>query len=68
MYFVLFFRLSFEKLKTHPQYSSATVAEKAANKKTLKNIAFPRAEKLKAALKKKYEDEYDKYKLHQVGS
>lgn len=66
MLHLFFCRLSFEKLKTHPEYAKATAAEKAANRKALKSVAFPRAEKLKNALRKIYEDEYEKYNAHLV--
>ncbi|XP_078485939.1 STAM-binding protein-like A [Ciona intestinalis] len=64
VFYAKFIVLSFEKLKTHPEFNKVPPAEKAANKKTLK-IAFDRAEKLKPALKRKYEEEYKRYKENQ---
>jgi len=58
-------RLSFEKLKTHPEFSKVPPAEKAANKKTLK-LAFERAENIKKILKARYEQEYENAKKETV--
>lgn len=54
-YIVLFV----EKLPKHPQYKSPDVAVYRRNtKEKLKTVVFPRAEELKAKLKRKYEEEY----------
>uniref|UniRef100_H2Y550 MPN domain-containing protein n=1 Tax=Ciona savignyi TaxID=51511 RepID=H2Y550_CIOSA len=60
VFYAKFIVLSFEKLKTHPEFNNVPASEKLANKRSLK-IAFERAEKLKPALKKKYEEEYKIY-------
>ncbi|XP_055452456.1 STAM-binding protein [Psammomys obesus] len=55
--------LFIEKLPKHRDYNkSVIVTEKKDAVKKLKNIAFPKAEELKAELLKRYTKEYEQYK------
>uniref|UniRef100_A0A8C0X9T4 MPN domain-containing protein n=2 Tax=Castor canadensis TaxID=51338 RepID=A0A8C0X9T4_CASCN len=57
----LFRRLFIEKLPKHRDYKSAAIPEKKDTVKKLKEIAFPKAEELKAELLKRYTKEYAQY-------
>uniref|UniRef100_A0A9L0RC28 STAM binding protein n=1 Tax=Equus caballus TaxID=9796 RepID=A0A9L0RC28_HORSE len=54
-------RLFIEKLPKHRDYKSAVIPEKRDTVKKLKEIAFPKAEELKAELLKRYTKEYTEY-------
>lgn len=54
--------LFIEKLPKHRDYKSAIIPEKKDAVKKLKNVAFPKAEELKAELLKRYTKEYEQYK------
>ncbi|KAB1267318.1 STAM-binding protein [Camelus dromedarius] len=53
--------LFIEKLPKHRDYKSAVIPEKKDTVKKLKEIAFPKAEELKAELLKRYTKEYAEY-------
>uniref|UniRef100_A0AAA9S523 STAM-binding protein n=1 Tax=Bos taurus TaxID=9913 RepID=A0AAA9S523_BOVIN len=53
--------LFIEKLPKHRDYKSAVIPEKKDTVKKLKEIAFPKAEELKAELLKRYTKEYLEY-------
>ncbi|XP_054978745.1 STAM-binding protein isoform X1 [Sorex araneus] len=53
--------LFIEKLPKHRDYKSSVIPEKKDTVKKLKEIAFPRAEELKAELLKRYTKEYADY-------
>ncbi|XP_078205173.1 STAM-binding protein isoform X6 [Callithrix jacchus] len=53
--------LFIEKLPKHREYKSAVIPEKKDTVKKLKEIAFPKAEELKAELLKRYTKEYTEY-------
>uniref|UniRef100_F5H5B9 STAM-binding protein n=1 Tax=Homo sapiens TaxID=9606 RepID=F5H5B9_HUMAN len=53
--------LFIEKLPKHRDYKSAVIPEKKDTVKKLKEIAFPKAEELKAELLKRYTKEYTEY-------
>uniref|UniRef100_A0A9L0JRS5 STAM-binding protein n=1 Tax=Equus asinus TaxID=9793 RepID=A0A9L0JRS5_EQUAS len=53
--------LFIEKLPKHRDYKSAVIPEKRDTVKKLKEIAFPKAEELKAELLKRYTKEYTEY-------
>ncbi|XP_059973059.1 STAM-binding protein isoform X2 [Mesoplodon densirostris] len=53
--------LFIEKLPKHRDYKSAVIPEKKDTVKKLKEIAFPKAEELKAELLKRYTKEYIEY-------
>ncbi|XP_036786494.1 STAM-binding protein [Manis pentadactyla] len=53
--------LFIEKLPKHRDYKSAVIPEKKDMVKKLKEIAFPKAEELKAELLKRYAKEYTEY-------
>ncbi|MBZ3890260.1 STAM-binding protein [Sciurus carolinensis] len=53
--------LFIEKLPKHRDYKSTVIPEKKDTVKKLKEIAFPKAEELKAELLKRYTKEYTQY-------
>uniref|UniRef100_A0A8C8AYG6 STAM binding protein n=1 Tax=Otus sunia TaxID=257818 RepID=A0A8C8AYG6_9STRI len=53
--------LFIEKLPQHRDYKTAVIPEKRETVKKLKEVAFPRAEELKAELLKRYAKDYAKY-------
>lgn len=59
-------RLFIEKLPKHRDYKSAVIPEKKDTVKKLKEIAFPKAEELKAELLKRYTKEYLEYNEEKV--
>lgn len=56
-----FITLFVEKLPNHRDYQTCAIPEKQDILKKLKEVAFPRAEELKAQLIAKYEAEYKEY-------
>ncbi|XP_044273317.1 STAM-binding protein isoform X2 [Varanus komodoensis] len=55
--------LFIEKLPKHRDYKTAVIPEKRETVKKLKDVAFPRAEKLKEELLEKYNKEYAEYNV-----
>ncbi|XP_071585401.1 STAM-binding protein isoform X4 [Heliangelus exortis] len=53
--------LFIEKLPQHRDYKTAVIPEKKETVKKLKEVAFPRAEELKAELLRRYSKDYAKY-------
>ncbi|XP_030319947.1 STAM-binding protein isoform X4 [Calypte anna] len=53
--------LFIEKLPHHRDYKTAVIPEKKETVKKLKEVAFPRAEELKAELLRRYSKDYAKY-------
>ncbi|NXL36976.1 STABP protein, partial [Glaucidium brasilianum] len=58
--------LFIEKLPQHRDYKTAVIPEKRETVKKLKEVAFPRAEELKAELLKRYAKDYAKYEEQKV--
>ncbi|NXT23012.1 STABP protein, partial [Syrrhaptes paradoxus] len=58
--------LFIEKLPQHRDYKTAVIPEKKETVKKLKEVAFPRAEELKAELLKRYAKDYAKYEEQKV--
>ncbi|XP_045103475.1 STAM-binding protein-like isoform X2 [Portunus trituberculatus] len=56
--YMKFMTLFIEKIRTHPDYSTHSSADKAASNKRVKEI-LPVAEKLKSQLREKYQKEYN---------
>ncbi|XP_077418640.1 STAM-binding protein-like A [Vanacampus margaritifer] len=52
-----------EKLPKHLDYKTANIPEKRDTQKKLKDVAFPQAEILKKALLKRFEQDYDQYRV-----
>ncbi|XP_077379048.1 STAM-binding protein-like A [Festucalex cinctus] len=52
-----------EKLPKHLDYKTANIPEKKDTQKKLKDVAFPQAEILKKALLKRFEQDYDQYRV-----
>ncbi|KAK8379390.1 hypothetical protein O3P69_019353 [Scylla paramamosain] len=56
--YMKFMTLFIEKIRTHPEYSSHSSADKTASNKRVKEI-LPVAERLKSQLREKYQKEYN---------
>ncbi|XP_069756722.1 AMSH-like protease [Narcine bancroftii] len=61
-----FITLFVEKLPKHRDYQTCAIPEKQDILKKLKEVAFPRAEELKAQLIAKYDAEYKRYVIAQT--
>lgn len=63
--YLKFMTLFLEKIRKHPDFSSVTPQEKAANQIKLREV-LPKAEKLKQQLLKKYTEEYNRFLEEEV--
>lgn len=63
--YLKFMTLFLEKIRKHPDFSTVTSQEKAANQIKLREV-LPKAEKLKQELLKKYTEEYNRFLEEEV--